>query len=691
MGEGRGNIAFFGTYRPPVPLDIFSRAANPSGHGQDELLLTDGESYNQNGQPIPPAALREILAFLGKDPKLAAELGETKPEDANTGRVTGLLFVSERDNGLETLHVALRFSADDTVKVLRLADIYGAEAFGGTRMEDSGCIAGGFKVGARTVGYCLVYVSTKEAVKDCRTPWTVVYKTNLADGHTERLTPPGRRRAGWAAGSSSRTAAGRRGGSDNVIFFHRGFDTTLPNGTIETKWRVFRHEISTGRTHAVTPEDCFKAITPAAISETKVAVATIWEKSEFSDNRVEKQYRHIEIFNVNDPGNPVKITQKMRPKADHYSPFVLDGGSRIGYHRCRTDKLLEIEDESQTYRSVERKFHRVQAPETHRDVGLFRVSGVFPTISKNGEKLAFVDKEFRSVWLTDSCGLREVYTVDEGMSIFSTSWNQNDQLDTLYVCEGPAFSVAKTVQIYMLAGVSGPEDDIDKRRLTAGDFNNAFPSSSPDGTRLVFRSTRDRVAKEGNQRKYKNLFIIDAIYGEFGGGVPATDQGLDPGYFAVYLVNADDLGKGELPVPVRVIRSWPTLAGHINHPVFSPDMRTIVFAADLAAVTVDPISMPLFLHSVRPYGDIFTVDLRDGQDIGKNKDISGFHRITHSRYEYSTPAWAAPADGDHDANAKWKLPSCSIGAAPMARPYAYPTEGEGWHVSGHLTIGRRCC
>jgi hypothetical protein len=207
-GEGRGTISFFGTYRPPVPLDIFSRpaAANPSGQQQqppqqqprnDELLLTDGESYNQNGQPIPPAALRELLTFMGKqNTKLASELGGISPEDADNGRVTGLLFVSERDNGLETLHVALRFlntaGGDSTVKVFPLAYIYGADTFGGSRMEDRGCIAGGFKVGARTVGHSLVYVSTKEQVKDRRTPWTVVYKTNLADGHTERLTPPGR-------------------------------------------------------------------------------------------------------------------------------------------------------------------------------------------------------------------------------------------------------------------------------------------------------------------------------------------------------------------------------------------------------------------------------------------------------------------------------------------------------------------
>ena len=194
MAESRGSIAFFTTYRPPVPLDIFSCPANPqlSSAGSEELL-TDGDSYNQNCRTIPAAALSELLAFLGKkNPSVASRCGAT-PDDAEAGRVTGLVFVSERDDGLETLHVALRFkdAPGKVPVVLRLADIYGADTFGGARMEDSGCIAGGFDVDGRVVGHSLVYVSTKEPARTRRTPWTAVFKTNLADGRTERLTPPG--------------------------------------------------------------------------------------------------------------------------------------------------------------------------------------------------------------------------------------------------------------------------------------------------------------------------------------------------------------------------------------------------------------------------------------------------------------------------------------------------------------------
>ncbi|KAF0921369.1 hypothetical protein E2562_006941 [Oryza meyeriana var. granulata] len=737
-GESRGSIAFFATYRPPVPLDIFSCPVAPSSQ-RDELHLTDGVSYNHNCRPIPPAALKALL----KRPKLSSEAAGATAADVDAGRVTGLVFVSERDSSLETLHVALRFDSKQ-VKVFSLADVFGVRDFSGVRMEDSCCFGGGYKERGRTVDHTLVYVSTKEPVTARRSPWTVVYGTNLRTGETSRLTPRGSFDLSPAVSPSGKRVAvaswqgkpglwdgeiedlrtdiyvmnvqkpplGRSGpviknggwptwGSDDVLFFHRRVDTI---------WGVFRFTLSTREEVRVTPKE-FDAMTPAAISETKVAVATIRKKSQFSDVRVEEQYRHIEIFDVTSPEKPVKITQKTRPKTDHFNPFVLDGGSRIGYHRCKSEQLHQNGGSSST---VPNNFHKLQSP--HRDVGLFRVSGVCPTISKDGSKLAFVDNEFKAVWLADSHGLRVVYEKKGPNSVFSTAWNQNPALDTLYVCVGPSFSADKPLQIYAIHDVS-TLGGRQQRRLTSG-FNNAFPSSSPDGGRLVFRSTRD-----GGNKRYKNLYIMeDATVGEFGTGkvtrltngawtdthcswspregsdwivfsstrdkpdaAPADDNGLDPGYFAVFLVRASDP-----TVVVRVIKSADSIAGHVNHPVFSPDGRSIAVTSDLAAVSADPISLPLFVHSVRPYGDIFTVDI-DPDDISKNKDVRAFHRITHSRYECSTPAWTMFATDDPNAQWSTLVTTKEAAAYRPACPYAYPDGGESWHMTGHLVLPKRCC
>ncbi|PON82566.1 Tricorn protease [Trema orientale] len=329
-------------------------------------------------------------------------------------------------------------------------------------------------------------------------------------------------------------------GSDNVIFFHR---------MVGDSWGVYRADISNGPTsvtHRVTPAD-INAFTPAAIDATKVAVATI------------------------------------------------HGGKRIGYHRCRSDDLKSEED-------IKERFHKLKSP--NPDVGLFRVSGAFPSFSKDGSKLAFVDNEFKSVWIADSKGLRVVFETKGPDNIFSPVWNQNPEKDILYPKEG----------------------------------------------------------------------------------VPKTDNDLDPGYFAVFLAKVPKT-KDEPPVVVRVVASGIDLAGHVNHPFFSPDGKSIVVTADLAAVSVDPISLPFLEHSVRPYGDIFTIDINP-DDIKKNKNVKKFKRITHTRFENSTASWTMfPTQ---DPNAAWNK-VLNTGHVVPCPYYAQSQGGESWHMTGLLCIPKRCC
>lgn len=58
---------------------------------------------------------------------------------------------------------------------------------------------------------------------------------------------------------------------------------------------------------------------------------------------------------------------------------------------------------------MERQFCKIKSPDP--DVGLFRLSGAFPTFSNDGKKVAFVDNEFKSVWVADSTGLSMVFEV----------------------------------------------------------------------------------------------------------------------------------------------------------------------------------------------------------------------------------------------------------------------------------------
>ena len=234
------------------------------------------------------------------------------------------------------------------------------------------------------------------------------------------------------------------------------------------------------------------------------------------------------------------------------------------------------------------------------------------------------------------------------------------------------------------------------------------------GTKLVFRSTRD-----GGEKLHENLYIMeDSEKGEYSGGkitrlttgnytdthcnwspngdwivfsstrekpgnADPSDNGLDPGYFAVYLVRVSDP-----TVVIRVLGSGRNLIGHVNHPFFSPDGKSIVVTADLAAVSVDPISLPLVTHSVRPYGDVFTVDI-DPNDFNKNKNVDKFKRITHSKYENSTATWTMFST--KDPNAKWNLLLDKNSVYTPSCPYLHGDGGESWHMTGQLCIPKSCC
>ncbi|XBI43647.1 hypothetical protein VPH35_108393 [Triticum aestivum] len=735
--EHRGRIVFSTTCRHPEQFDIFSCSFSPSS-SDEELHLTDGVSYNYNGRSIPPAALKTLL----KSPKLAEEDG-TSDADVDAGHVSGLIFMSERDDGHETLYIALRFSISSRVKVFSLADIFGTAGFSGTRLEDSGCIVDGYNVESRTVNPSLIYVSTKEAVQEYRSPWTVVYKTNLLTGKTRRLTPEGVSDLSPALSPSGKLLAvasfeskswnsenlktdiyvmnmdseeglGRKllienggwpsWGSDNILFFHRGTSSFIQwRNMVQTTWGVFRYNISTKETLRVTSE-MSNAVTPAAISETKVAVATI-RRPLVGSAPMMAQYRHIEIFDMNGLP-PVQITQTMRPESDHYNPFVLDGGGRIGYHRCRSGSDLV-----QRVDHVPRNLHRLESPV--KDVGLFRVSGAFPAISKDGSKLAFIDKEFKAVWIADSQGLRMVYETREPDSIFSPVWNQNPDKDILYVCISTSTSTylnaRKSLEIYAISNASGVAVQRQVQRLTYGGFNNVFPSSSPDGNKFVFQSTRDFVAEKDNslqqqqqqqrrrrpfggesasrpmrnireEQEHKNLFVDKEhknLYimlktddkGSEEGWVTRLTKGswtdthcqwsprgdwvafsstrdkpgensMAPGSFSVYLVKAYDP-----TVVIKLINELDGYCGHVDYPVFSPDGRSIAVTMDLAAVPVDRNSLPMSMHGARPYGVIFVVNINPDDNKMRSKDVKCFRRITHSRYECSALAWTSvPAD-----------------------------------------------
>lgn len=158
---------------------------------------------------------------------------------------------------------------------------------------------------------------------------------------------------------------------------------------------------------------------------------------------------------------------------------------------------------------------------------------------------------------------------------------------------------------------------------------------------MVFRSGRSG---------HKNLYIMDAVDGEFNGGVRRLTDGKwidtmpswspdgkliafssnmhnpdNPECFSIYVIKPD--GTGLRRVRMEGWTEEEANRERINHVVFAGEgSEWLLFTGNMAAVTAEAVSIP---HQFQPYGDLFAVKV----------DGTGFCRLTWNGYENGTPAW----------------------------------------------------
>ena len=68
--------------------------------------------------------------------------------------------------------------------------------------------------------------------------------------------------------------------------------------------------------------------------------------------------------------------------------------------------------------------------------------------------------------------------MEDSNSVFAPVWNQNPEKDVLYISKGPSFS--KNEQVHICAIPLAAHGNQRRKQLTKR-FNNAFPSTNPQG------------------------------------------------------------------------------------------------------------------------------------------------------------------------------------------------------------------
>lgn len=610
--EPTGTILFNSVGRAFYCFDIFSVDLPPQlhAHSLSEHRLTDGVSVNFNGQFV---------------------------DDHKT-----LVYISERTGSARIFINRIGNSIEPEQLPSPPASLF----------HDRPIIKNGR----------LYFISAHQPPEKPFTSWSALYSTTLDAATTARLTPCGSVDYSPAVSPSGKLIAvasyGRRtwggefhaletdiivfpesdptrravvcqhGGwpswwSDSSLYFHRQAD--------DGWWSIFRTDLPRDFASSssssfvpvrVTPPGlhCF---TPAAVhGGDRIAVAT---------RRKGNNCRHIEIFDTK-TYKFYPVTELINPNLHHYNPFVSPEGTLLGYHRFRGGESTIL-------------LEPVTSPV--KGLHMIRLVGSFPAISPSGDLIAMnIDFDRNAgggLKIVKSDGSK-IWTLFKNRTSFSNSWSPAEN-NVIFTSIGPIFeSPGAPVQIARVTfdpnHLSLDRSDIsaDVKILTSENTgNNAFPSSSPDGKSVVFRSGRSG---------HKNLYIVDAIKGELEGGIRQLTEGPwidtmpswspdgkligfssnrhnpgNPGVFGIYLMEPDGTG-------VRRVRvaGFEEERERLNHVCFSGDGEWVVFAANLGGVTAEPVALP---NQFQPYGDLYMVRL----------DGSGLRRLTFGGYEDGTPTW----------------------------------------------------
>lgn len=463
-------------------------------------------------------------------------------------------------------------------------------------------------------GQQIAFASTRDAPTTLGQGWNGIYVMKADGSNVWRLSPQDTSdySPAWSPRTDLIAFSSGNGGRDlymmkadgtqrRLVVRHGGWPAFIDGGRAlafhrrgeENRWDIWRVNLDGSEPSVLVENACMPR---ASADGQKLAVVLRTDR-----------LQQVAVVDVSDGAVQV-ITDE---QSDHWNPTISPDGETVVYHR---------ESRGLATPGVE----QWDAPKGMQ-LRLLRLDGAFPAFSPDRRRIAFIDADidvsigFSRVEVMNVDGSeRSTLFLGTRRSLFGMSWSAEPE--RIAFSHGRVFADAKfAVDIKTVSPDGG-----DAFALTGDDGNNGFPSYSPDGTQMVFRSGRDGA---------KNLYIMDRN----GNNVRRltegnwTDSMCDWSPRGNWITFASDRDDNFEIWKVRPdgtdLQKVLGGGGRNNHPHFSPDGEWIVFTSQRAGLSAESVSTP---QQPQPYGDIFIMRA-DGSDVT---------RLTHNSFEEGTPAWA---------------------------------------------------
>jgi TolB protein len=272
--------------------------------------------------------------------------------------------------------------------------------------------------------------------------------------------------------------------------------------------------------------------------------------------------------------------------------------------------------------------HQLELPD--RALMLHAVRGYLPTLDPIASEVATTEG-FSRLAITrldgtdkrvvfDSAG-EDRYRGDAG--VYGPTWS--DDGEWLAFGVGLPFDPAADVDIWK----SRPDGSEAVNLTPDSDANDALPDFSPDGSRIVFRSSRDGnteiylMNSDGTDlRRLTETTATNTMPSFSSSGDEVAFVSTRDGDYEIYIIDLEPDGS---PGATRRVTNSP---GRDMHPKFSPDDKWLLFASQRGGFG-DEVPLLRVIFQPQPYGEAYAMRLEDGEVF----------RLTQNKWEDGPAAW----------------------------------------------------